>query len=159
MAWACCVGASLQPRRCGLGSGRPTPEARSLLSRALPLGQETPEDSRACGAGTEGWLRPSAPGDPDPGIQQRLGHRGPPLGLLQCESWEKPAGKTQALGLWVGARTEGGWEPTSRREARRRPRPKAGGPVLGAAEAAAGLAGFGVRAARTWHGTFGRRRP
>lgn len=48
-------------------------------------------------------------------------------------------------------------------EARRRPRPKAGGPVLGAAEAAVGLAGFGVRyparGAAPWAGGAPNARP
>lgn len=129
------------------------------------------ESSRLCSAArkhskTPGFVEPrlrldfgpAPPRDPRPGIQERLAHRGPPMGLSPREPWEQPRGKTPALWLWAGAYPEGGWESTTSPVARKRPRPKAGGPVLGAAEATAELAGFGVRAARTWHRTFRRRR-
>lgn len=147
--------ASLQLRRCIPGTGRPASGG---------------EESRLCSAAgkhpkTPGFVEPrlrldfgpAPPRDPQPGIQERLAHRGPPMGLSLREPWEQPRGTTPALWFWAGAYPEGGWESTTSPAARKRPRPKAGGPVLGA-EAAAELAGFGVRAARTWHRTFRRRR-
>lgn len=65
---------------------------------------------------------------------------------------------TLALRLRTGVGAESGWERTCGQKARR-PRPKAGGPVLGAAEATSELAGSRARAARTWRRTLGRRRP
>lgn len=67
------------------------------------------------GQGLGSGLAPSSPRDLQSGIQQRLGHRGRPLGLPLCEPWEKPRATTLAFGLWAGASAKSGWEPTSRK--------------------------------------------
>lgn len=112
------------------GTGRPAGrEARSLGSALRP---ENTQDSRVCRAKTEARFLGPAPRDPQPGIQERLAHRGPPMGL-SARAMERRRERLRPCGSgW--SLTEGGWESTTSPEARKRPRPKAGGPVLGAAE-------------------------
>lgn len=90
------------------------------LGRDLLLSQETIGDSRVCGAGTVAGFRPGAPRHPQHEIQQRLGHRGPPLGLRAlCEPWEKPRGTILAFGA-LGCREPALRVGGSRRPGRRR---------------------------------------
>lgn len=120
--------ASLQPRTLQSREGEADVSRRGT---EVGLFYSTSRHSKTPGLVEQGLglgssLAPSSSRDLQFGIQQRLGHRGRPLGLPLCEPWEQPRATTLAFGLWTGASAESGWEPTSRKRREEGPALKLG---------------------------------
>lgn len=93
--------ASLQPRTLQSREGEADVSRRGAevglfySTRRHPKTPGLVEQRLGLGSG----LAPPSPRDLQSGIQQRLSHRGRPLGLPLCEPWEKPWATTLAFGL------------------------------------------------------------